>query len=331
MTNTVTTGQGASKLPLTFAGERRKVMSYNVDGCFRKPHEVRQAVAAVILRHNPDVIALQEAGSDEAIRAFNENELGGQYPNLASVSFSRPTGLPHLAFLSKAPTKPLNIIGHLPDRVRQLLSLENMEDRLRQSLKGILAPRPKQEASVSPNQREVLEATFKTESGFRFTLFDTHFRSMRRGGEAKTTPTRLQEARFAAGRCKQLLQQDPEKQFLIVGDLNSLQHTPFGQQVLAALSMEDDPSIQEKLVEVLQRAGHASPTNRGKRQPEKLDYMFASPAMTQLIEDAYVAGSFEEAPYSQASSHLPVIAEFEEPALPQKEHRKEAALEPLHA
>ena len=46
-------------------------------------------------------------------------------------------------------------------------------------------------------KRDFLEATFQTDTGFRFTIFNGHFKSMN-GGEVATMPTRLHEATVAA-------------------------------------------------------------------------------------------------------------------------------------
>lgn len=287
---------------LYFAGEKRKLMSYNAEqfyysgkgqGRLVKPLESVKALAEVILKEDPDVIAMQEVGGRSALSWFNRKYLNNQYPNIVSLPVPDNAGDMRVAMMSKANIKVVDAKSHWKEVTK----------------------------GTNPNgKRDFLEATFETDTGYRFTVYNAHCKSMN-GGEQKTAPIRQHEAQVAAKIMSRQFQQDPQAAVFLTGDLNTRHDTPFGQPVLDTFSMSKDADPDNDLTEVMLKDGKPEPTHYGavdehgqKYHPDtKLDYTFVSKSVLKNLVRAYVPGQFGVKPWSVASDHRPLVTEFEEP------------------
>ena len=281
--------------PLAQVWPRYKLMSYNAEnfvktnrGKMVKSPSSIQALGKAILLEDPDVIALQEVGDHKLLAQFNQKYLRNQYPHIVCPPTVGPSEL-RVAMLSKAHIKVIDHKSHLKEM---------------------------SEGANYKHKRDLLEATFQTDSGFRFTVYNAHCKSMV-GGEERTAPVRMQEVRNLSRILKNQLGQHPDAPVFVAGDFNLRHDTSHGKPILETLIHLDDPTQPPMLTEVMMKDGKAEPTHNGNDYypNHKLDYIFVSNTMIPQIKQAYVAGNFAKAPWRNASDHLPYVTEFEE--LPQ--------------
>ncbi len=269
----------------------RKLMSYNAENFYQssknahiKPQASIQALADAINEEEPDVIAFQEVGDKGLLTHFNLKYLHGRYPNV----ISKPVWVKsqhQLAFMTKGNIRVVNTHSHWKEFCK---------------------------LSHGAAVRDFLEATFETETGYRFTVFNAHLKSMR-GDELKTAPVRMKEAAAAAAILRERLEREPDAPLFLTGDLNTHHHSEAGRPVIQTLQRLGQAEGAEALSEVILKDHQCVPTNRSKGYPDaKLDYTFTSKALTPLVRQAYVAGSFEQSPWKEASDHLPLVTIFEE-------------------
>jgi endonuclease/exonuclease/phosphatase family metal-dependent hydrolase len=314
------------RLPLTFSGNSIKVMSYNTENFFdniedpntnvrdiqwAKSEKSIKALAEVIQKEKPDILALQEVENERVLQDLNQNHLGGQYNKIVMYPTNDQRGI-RVAYMCKNNVKVVDSKSHRNEKING---------------NPVFA-------------RDLLEATFETESGSQITLFNTHWKSMapsfnkdekgklrgkgkfksknkgkafRASGEkvdaeAMTTPRRMNEAKTANRIIEQKIDQNPNIKIMMVGDLNTL-HSRHGEKVLTVLRDPQDPNPNHRLVEVLEKDGDIPPTHEGgKHYPDsKLDYCFVSPNLVNNTK-AYVAGQMGQNPWKTASDHLPIVA-----------------------
>lgn len=281
---------------LTVVRPLRKLMSYNAEnfnklngGNNQKAQEKIKALAEVIEKESPDVIALQEVGDKALLEAFNKQYLKGAYPNVVSHWIPN-RGSMQVALMSRKGIDIADSKSHWKE-----MCADNQ----------------------CAGKRDFLEATFKTNTGYQFTVFNAHLKSMR-GDEAQTAPLRMQDAKTAATILKKFLASKPKAHVLVTGDFNALHQTPLGKPVIdTILYLKQAPDLtqdQPVFSEVFLKDGKSDPTesSKGRFPDAKLDYTFTSKALTPQVKQAYVAGRFDQEPWSKASDHLPVITVFEE-------------------
>ena len=288
--------QDTQPSPLKVVRPTRKLMSYNAENFNRlgvnNPQKLEgkvQALAQAINQEAPDVIALQEVGDRKLLSDFNQRYLKGEYPNIVSHRVPR-TGAMQVALMSRKGVDIADSKSHW----------------------GEMCP-----DNQCSGKRDFLEATFKTGTGYQFTVFNAHLKSMR-GDEAKTAPVRMQDAKAAAAVLKRFLLSKPQAHILVAGDFNALYHTPLGKPVIDTIqyldSVPEARGSEPDFSEVFLKAGKDDPTesSKGRFPDAKLDYIFTSRALTPNVQKSYVAGRFDQAPWQAASDHLPVITVFEE-------------------
>lgn len=291
--NTTYTGP----VTLHFAGAQRKLMSYNTENFYRKKDgglvktalEVR-ALAEVILKEKPDVIALQEVGDKELLEWFNRTYLKNQYPNIVSVPVGGGSGI-QVAMMARANMHVVDVRSHW---------------------------REFSQAAPYQGKRDFLETTFRTDTGYQFTVFNAHCKSMK-GGEEKTAPIRMSEARAGARILNRKFTRG-KPHLILTGDFNSLHHTQWGKNVLDLFALKKERNADVHLTEVMLKDGKTDPTHSGvdrngtrRHADSKLDYTFVSKAVLDNVVKAYVAGRFDQTPWRLASDHLPLVTVFEEP------------------
>ena len=291
-----------------FAGQKRKIMTYNAEnfyrlknGKYQKTDEATKALAEVILKQKPDILCLQEAGDVDMMKDFNTKHLNGLYPHVYGSPVKNLRGVQNVEYLAQKDIQLESIQSHLQD---------------------ICPPKgPSAQdltmAIMDCGKRDILEAKFKTDTGYEFTLMNAHLKSMR-GGEQQTAPKRMNDARVIAKIIDALIKKDPDAHIMLVGDMNTLHDTVHGKPVYEALTLTDDTNPDNDMTETILKDGKDRPTHHGGRTygNQKLDYMFVSKAMLKQVCRAYVTGEFTKDPWVKASDHLPMVTVVEEPDKP---------------
>lgn len=277
---------GVSTDTVQFAGAKRKLMSYNLDGLNNLAQK-----AEVILREDPDVVAVQEVARPGFAARFNRQFLKNRYPHYV---------------VSDSPSDPKRRVGFLCKENIKIVDVKpHWNEHLGQDAKG---------------QRDFLEVTVETETGYRMTLFNAHFRSMVKG-ESETLGVRMDEARSASRIVDRFLKQHPDRPVLVMGDLNSRADTSAGQSVLNTLRRVSQGSPNSDLFEATtptRQADHRLPPSFFKPGigRSRLDYIFCTRKLKDQVRDGYVAGDFKADPWRKASRHLPLVVVVEEPDPP---------------
>ena len=288
-----------------FSGQKRRIMTYNVEnfyrskvGVWQKDKASVQALADVILKQNADIICLQEAGDTDLMKDFNKKYLGGKYPNVYGSPVKNTRGVQNVVYLTKAGITLESIKSHLQD---------------------ICPPKSTSMADLTTaiydcGKRDILEARFKTDTGYQFTLMNAHLKSMR-GGEQQTMAKRMNDAKVIGKIIDALIAGDPDAHIMVVGDMNTLHKTPYGKPVITELTRTGDTDPANDMTETILKDGKDRPTYHGGKTygNNKLDYMFVSRAMLARVTRAYVSGKFNQAPWVTASDHLPMVTVIEEP------------------
>ncbi len=177
------------------------VASYNVDG-YRltpadgwstKPLLSRAEVAEVIRRAQPNLLALQEVGSPQALEFLSKNllELGLEYPfrELLQTESQKI----HCAVLSQFP-----IVANRSDSSAAFA----LYGRSFHVLRG------------------VMELDVEAPGGYQFTLFNVHLKSKLPAYYADSADYREAEAKVLRQKISRLLQENPNRNILVAGDFN---------------------------------------------------------------------------------------------------------------
>lgn len=224
---------------LSGCDRRITIMSYNVGGLFdpgvaeaegparsgadatQEAFRRRCAVIAAAIRRSvpggPDLVALQEVGSEGALRALRDGWLRG-------LGY-------HWYVVAGGPDSPIRVgvLGRL-------------------ALRCVRSHRPAP-GPAGAAQRAVLELEC-TVGETVLHVFNNHWKS-KIGGEGQTEAARVEAARAVAGRVARILDQDPAAEVLVLGDFNEDHNEGRGDsRALAALGtlaeagvvlMVDDP------------------------------------------------------------------------------------------
>jgi endonuclease/exonuclease/phosphatase family metal-dependent hydrolase len=278
------------RLPLQFAGSKGQakltVMSYNVlnffeprAGVLGKPTKGVKALAEVILKENPDIVAVQEVQHGETLARFAKKHLNERYNAVCSPANNDGRGI---------------CVGFLYKKDLTLTNLTSYNQQNPGEAKVFL--------------RDLLQATFEvpTPDGCKqeIIVLNSHYKSMR-GGEAETTPQRIREAQATVDTIEALLAEDPKRNIIFMGDLNFKATTEYGQQVMDTLLSAQTPANQPALGEWF--GDNPLPTHRYRKQDSKLDYIFATRPLLKDKLEARVSGQFGVKPWTLASDHLPPV------------------------
>lgn len=296
-----------SSPPLRVVRPLRKLMSYNAQQFYNsgkgksiKPLANVQALAEAIQLEDPDVIALQEVGDRKLLEDFNHKYLNGQYPNIVTGHVTSNSPM-QVAFMSKANMHVVQSKSHWQEISK---------------------------TAAYGGKRDFLEATFKTDTGYQFTVYNAHCKSMR-GSESATMPVRLQEVTNVAQILRRHFKREPKANVFLTGDFNTLHQSPYGKPVIETLTHIRQNATQPDLTEVMLKDGKADPTHSGHGlyPDSKLDYIFVSEPLVTQVTDAYVAGDFNREPWSKASDHRPYVTVFAEPAVTAKSKKAQPETE----
>jgi endonuclease/exonuclease/phosphatase family metal-dependent hydrolase len=274
-----------------------KLMSYNFENFFpsvnsakfvsqqktpvKKPESV-QALADVILKEQPDIVAVQEAEHGNALAEFAKTYLNGQYEGFCADQANDPrnicTGFLYKKGLDFVSKRTFNVQG---PQGAPLLT------------------------------RNVAEATFKVTTpdgcGQELTVMSAHFKAMV-GGEEKTHPRRMQEAKAVVNRVQTMVRENPSRNLVLMGDLNFKVSSRQGQEVFSELSKVTQSNGQPGWFEAFSPDFPA--THQFKGEGNKLDYIFLTKTLFQDQIQAKVSGSFNQDPWRKASDHLPPTSEI---------------------
>ena len=188
-------------------GDRFRVMTYNVENYHliatatrhAKTAESRAKVADSIVMGRPDVLALQEMGTREALH------------ELQAALKSRGLDLPHVEYVGGWDTN-ISVA---------VLSRFSFSRRNPHTNESFLLNGRRWHMS-----RGIAEVEVAVSAKYHFTLFTTHLKSKRALGEASERDIREQEAMILREIVAERLARDPNANVLVCGDFNDTRDTP---------------------------------------------------------------------------------------------------------
>ncbi len=242
-----------------------------------KPHGEKMAVVRYLAAIRPDVLALQEVGSN---RDFAEivsrlrNE-GLVYPDgewIQGVDTNR-----HVAILSRYPIISRN-------------SRINTSYTIGTHTIGM--------------SRGLLDVTIQVNADYQFRALVAHLKSKRPVPDINQATMRLEEARILRRHAETLLRQNSRHNLLVMGDLNDDPES----EALAMIRGHEPPRLHR--LEAFDRNG-LSFTHfwTGRNQYSQIDYLLVNEAMqAELVADSAAIADAEG--WEKASDHRAVYARF---------------------
>jgi endonuclease/exonuclease/phosphatase family metal-dependent hydrolase len=285
---------------LAARAETFRVATYNVENYLDQPTESRKFVKSAKARAkvcdsiralNPDVVALEEMGSTNALLELRSalKAKGQDFPYWEHVQ-GWDTNI-HVAILSKLP-----MVARRPHTNENFL------------LDG-------RRFSVS---RGIPEVTLQAATNFTFTLIAAHLKSRRAVPEADEAQLRLEEAKILRGIVDAHFQADPDAKLVVVGDFNDVKDSESTRVVIGRGKF--------KLTDTrpAERNGDTEPNEVARFEPRhvtwthyygkedtysRIDYILLSPAMEQhwLKKDTYILTIPN---WGVGSDHRPIVATF---------------------
>jgi endonuclease/exonuclease/phosphatase family metal-dependent hydrolase len=285
-----------------FAAGTFRVATYNVENYLDQPtesrHFVKSAEAKAKIREgiralNPDVLALEEMGSTNALlelRATLKTE-GLDFPYWEHVT-GADTNI-HVAVLSKFPFATRH--PHTNDNF--LLDGRRF--------------------SVS---RGFAEVDIQAQTNFIFTLIAAHLKSRRPVPEADEAELRLQEAKVLRGIIDAKLNANPQAKIIVLGDFNDVKSSDSTKTIIGRGKF--------KLTDTrpAERNGDNLPNPVARFEPRnvtwthyygvedsysRIDYILLSPVMARdWVKDETYALTLPN--WGIGSDHRPIVATFEE-------------------
>ncbi len=277
-----------------------RVATYNVENYLDQPTESRpfvksdKAKAKVcesIRALDPDVIALEEMGSTNALLELRASlkAKGLDFPYWEHVQ-GWDTNI-HVAILSRLP-----IVARRPHTNENFL------------LDG-------RRFSVS---RGFAEVTVRVATNFTVTLIAAHLKSRRPVPEADEAQLRLEEAKILRGIVDAHFQADPEAKLIVLGDFNDVKDSESTRTVIGRGKF--------KLVDTrpAERNGDTEPNEVARFEPRnitwthyygkedtysRVDYILLSPALARhwVKEETYILTIPN---WGVGSDHRPIVATF---------------------
>ena len=287
--------------PTPLPAETFRVATYNVENYLDQPTEsrthVKTAEAKANIRDsiralNPDVLALEEMGTTNALlelRASLKAD-GLDFPYWEHVS-GADTNI-HVAVLSKFP-----IVARHPHTNDNFL-LDGRRFRV---------------------SRGFAEVEIQARTNFTFTLLVAHLKSRRPVPQADEAELRLQEAKVLRGIIDEHFKADPNVKLIVLGDLNDVKSSDSTKAIIGRGKF--------KLTDTrpAERNGDNAPNPNPRYDPRtvtwtyhyglddtyaRIDYILLSPAMAHDWEtnETYVLTNPN---WGVGSDHRPIVATFE--------------------
>lgn len=285
----------------SFSAETFRVAAYNVETYLDQPTESRRfaksAEAKAKVRESieamkPDVLALEEMGTTNALlelRASLKAD-GLDFPYWEHVS-GADTNI-HVAVLSRFP-----IVARHPHTNEEFLLDEK---RFRVS-------------------RGFSEVEIQVATNFTFTLIGAHLKSRRPVPEADEAELRLQEATVLRGIIDEHLNANPDARLVVLGDFNDVQNSASTKEVIGRgkFKLFDTRPAERNGDNLPNPNPHYEPRNVTwthyygvEDSYSRIDYILLSPAMRQnwLAEGTYIPTISN---WGVGSDHRPIVAAFQ--------------------
>jgi endonuclease/exonuclease/phosphatase family metal-dependent hydrolase len=275
-------------LPWTAAAETFRVASYNVQNYLDQPtasrHFVKSDEAKAKIREsikaaNPDVLALEEMGSTNALMELRASLAadGLEFPFWEHIQ-SFDTNI-HVAVLSRLP-----IVARHPHTNENFLL-----DGKRMQVK-----------------RGFAEVEIQVATNFNFTLLVAHLKSRLPTPDADEKQQRLEEAKILRGILDEKLKADPVARLVVAGDLNDDKESDSTREIMGkgrGRLFDTRPA---------ERGGSQAVWTHfyGKLDEySRIDFILTSPAMRKFWrpEGSYIPVVPR---WDIGSDHRPVVAEF---------------------
>ena len=285
---------------LTGYGGTFRVATYNVENYLDQPTESRQFVKSAaakvkiresILAANPDVLALEEMGSTNALLELRASlkAAGCDFPYWEHVQ-GFDTNI-HVAVLSKFP-----IVARRP-HANDAFLLDGRRFRV---------------------SRGFAEVDIRADANFTFTLIAAHLKSRRPSPMADETEQRLQEAKVLRGLVDADLKTNPNAKLIVLGDFNDVKDSPPTKELIGQGKYKFTDTRPAE------RNGDSAPADKpwhdqpritwthfyGKEDSySRIDYILLSPAMTRdwLTSETDIPTIPN---WGVGSDHRPIVATF---------------------
>ncbi len=281
--------------------ETFRVATYNVENYLDQPTETRHFVKSAeakskvresIETMKPDVIALEEMGTTNALmelRASLKAE-GQNFPFWDYVQGS-DTNI-HVAVLSKFP-----IVARQPHTNDEFL-LDGRRFRV---------------------ERGFAEEEIQAATNFTFTLIAAHLKSRLAVPDADQAEERLDEARVLRGIIDKHFKADPEAKLIVLGDFNDTKDSDPAREIIGhgKFKLTDTRPAERNGDDAPDRPSYFEPRNvawtyfyGADDTYSRVDYILLSPAMAR---DWLKAGTCIPAipNWGVGSDHRPIVAAFE--------------------
>ena len=284
-----------------FAEQTFTIATYNVENYLDQPTESRTHVKSpeakaevrkVIHAVNPDVLALEEMGTTDALLELRDSlkAEGLDYPYWNHVS-GWDTNI-HVAVLSKFP-----IVASHPHTNDEFL-LDNKRFRV---------------------SRGFGEVEIQPATNFTFTLIVAHLKSRLPDSGTDPDEQRLEEAKVLRHIIDQHLKWNPNAKFIVLGDFNDAHNSDSMRQIIGRgkFKLIDTRPAERNGDEVTPEPPYNEPRNvswtyfYGKDDTySRIDYILLSPAMARdwLQNGTYVSTVPN---WCVASDHRAIVAAFE--------------------
>jgi endonuclease/exonuclease/phosphatase family metal-dependent hydrolase len=285
----------------SFAAETFRVATYNVENYLDQPTEsrphkksvnARARVCESICALNPDVIALEEMGSTNALMELRDSlkAKGLDFPYWEHVQ-GWDTNI-HVAVLSRLP-----IVACRPHTNDNFLL----------------------DGRRFPVSRGFAEADIQAATNFTFTLIAAHLKSRRAVPEADEAQLRLEEAKILRGIVDEHFKTDPNARLIVLGDFNDVKDSDSTKAIIGHGNF--------KLIDTrpAERNGDNAPNEIQRFEPRnvtwthyygkedtysRVDYILLSPALARgwVTNGTYVLTIPN---WGVGSDHRPIVATFE--------------------
>jgi len=278
-----------------------RVATYNVDTYLdqptqSRPHvksaEAKAKVCEIICALNPDVIALEEMGSTNALFELRSSlkAKGLDFPYWEHIT-GQDTNI-HVAVLSRFP-----IVARHPHTNDEFL----LDDRRVRVSRGFA----ELEIQAAPN--------------FTFTLIAVHLKSRLPDSGFDPEEQRFEEAKILRRIIDQHLKADPNTKLIVLGDFNDVKDSDSLRQIIGRgkLKLTDTRPAERNGDNVPSEPPYYEPRNDtwtyfyGKDDTySRIDYILLSPAMARnwLHNGTYAS---TESNWGLASDHRPIVAAFQ--------------------
>lgn len=284
-----------------FAADTFTIATYNVDTYLdqptaSRPHvktaEARAKVCDVICAMNPDVIALEEMGTTNALMELcaSLKAKGEDFPYWEHLQ-GWDTNI-HVAVLSKFP-----IVARHPHTNDEFL-LDDKRFRV---------------------SRGFAELEIQPAPGFTFTLIAVHLKSKVPDSGADPDEQRLDEAKILRQIINDHFKADPDARLLVLGDFNDEKDSDSVREIIGRgkLKLVDTRPAERNGDDATIKSSYNEPRNvtwtyfYGKDDTySRIDYILLSPAMARYW---HKGGTYAATVpnWGIASDHRPIIAAFD--------------------